>query len=65
MLSSQRFGNMKHQDSLIAVKQAGPTDIVAIAEASDHESMRNIICYEIKTMKGVSSNTTLYCYPKE
>lgn len=40
----------------------GPTDIIAIVEADDHESMRNIICDDVKTMKGISSNTTFYCY---
>ncbi len=40
----------------------GPADIVAIIEAKDHESMRNLICDEVKIMKGVSSNTTLYGY---
>lgn len=40
----------------------GPADIIVIVEADDHESMRNLICDEIKTMKGVLSNTTLYCY---
>ncbi|MEM4215321.1 MAG: Lrp/AsnC ligand binding domain-containing protein [Candidatus Pacearchaeota archaeon] len=43
----------------------GPADIIAIVEADDHESMRNLICDKIKTMKGVLSNTTLYCYPSE
>jgi len=41
----------------------GPTDIVAIVQADNHESMRNLICDDIKTMKGVKSNSTLYCYP--
>lgn len=43
----------------------GPTDIVAIVEADDHESMRNLICDDIKVLKGVRENSTLYCYPKE
>lgn len=42
----------------------GPADIVAIVEERDHESMRNHICDEIKVMRGVASNTTLYCYPE-
>ena len=41
----------------------GPTDIIAIAEASDDEAMRNLICDEVKLMRGVKANTTLYCYP--
>jgi hypothetical protein len=43
----------------------GPADIVVIVEESDHESMRNLICDEIKVLKGVASNTTLYCYPDD
>lgn len=42
----------------------GPTDIVAVVEADDHEAMRNLICDHIKTLKGVKENCTLYCYPK-
>jgi len=41
----------------------GPADIIAVAEADDHEVLRNLICDEVKMMKGVASNTTLYCYP--
>jgi DNA-binding Lrp family transcriptional regulator len=41
----------------------GPSDIIAIVEESDHESMRDLICDGIKVIKGVASNTTLYCYP--
>lgn len=41
----------------------GTSDIIAIVEADDHESMRNLICDEIKASKGVKSNSTLYCYP--
>jgi hypothetical protein len=41
----------------------GPSDIIVIAEAGDHESMRNLICDQIKVMKGVTSCSTLYCYP--
>jgi DNA-binding Lrp family transcriptional regulator len=41
----------------------GPTDIVALVEAPDHEAMRNLICDEIKVLPGVASNTTLYAYP--
>jgi nitrate reductase NapAB chaperone NapD len=41
----------------------GPSDIIVVAEADDHESMRNLICDQIKVMKGVASCTTLYCYP--
>ena len=40
----------------------GPADIIVIVEADDPESMRNLICDEIKVMNGVMSNTTLYCY---
>lgn len=42
----------------------GPADIIAVVGASDHEVMRNVICDEIKMIKGVASNTTLYCYPR-
>jgi DNA-binding Lrp family transcriptional regulator len=41
----------------------GAADIIALVEGSDHESLRNLICDEIKTARGVKSNTTLYCYP--
>jgi DNA-binding Lrp family transcriptional regulator len=41
----------------------GPTDIVALVEAEDHESLRNLICDDIKVMKGIATNTTLFCYP--
>jgi hypothetical protein len=41
----------------------GPTDIIAIVETHDKEHMRNVICDNIKLMKGVKTNTTLYCYP--
>lgn len=47
----------------IARAMWGPTDIVVIVEASDHEAMRNLICDDIKVLKGVANNTTLYCYP--
>ena len=40
----------------------GPADIIAIVEAKDHETMRNLICDDIKMMKGVKTNTTLYGY---
>jgi DNA-binding Lrp family transcriptional regulator len=40
----------------------GPSDIIAVAEADDHESMRNLICDQVKVLPGVQSNTTLYCY---
>jgi DNA-binding Lrp family transcriptional regulator len=40
----------------------GPHDIIAIIEAEDKESMRNLICDEIKTLTGVRTNTTLYGY---
>lgn len=42
----------------------GPTDIVAIVEADDHEAMRNLICDDIKVLKGVRENSTMYCYPE-
>jgi DNA-binding Lrp family transcriptional regulator len=42
----------------------GPADIIVLAEARDGEEMRNLICDKIKTLKGVASNTTLYCYPE-
>lgn len=41
----------------------GPTDIVAVAEASDDEAMRHLICDQVKMMKGVRGTTTLYCCP--
>jgi len=41
----------------------GPTDVIAIVESNDKESMRNLICDKIKTMKGINQNTTMYCYP--
>jgi hypothetical protein len=43
----------------------GPADIVAVVEAPNHESLRNVICDDVKAMRGVSSNTTLYCYPPQ
>jgi hypothetical protein len=43
----------------------GPADIIAIVNADDHESLRNLICDDIKTLKGVATNTTLYGYPRE
>ncbi len=43
----------------------GPADIIAVVQAADHEAMRNVICDEIKTLKGVADNTTLYCYPEK
>lgn len=49
----------------IARAMWGPADIVAIVEAEDTEAMRNKICDEVKVMKGVSTNTTLYCYPSK
>jgi len=42
----------------------GPSDIIVVVEGDDHESMRNVICDEIKLIKGVLRNTTLYCYPE-
>jgi hypothetical protein len=42
----------------------GPADIIVVAEAGDHEAMRNLICDQIKVMKGVVACTTLYCYPE-
>ncbi|MBY3203456.1 Lrp/AsnC family transcriptional regulator [Rhizobium laguerreae] len=42
----------------------GPTDVIAIVEAADHEGMRNLICDEVKIMEGITSNTTLFCYPE-
>ena len=41
----------------------GPDDIIAIAQADDHEGMRNLICDQVKVMPAVSGTTTLYCYP--
>jgi nitrate reductase NapAB chaperone NapD len=43
----------------------GPTDIIAIVEENDIESMRDKICDDIKTLKGVATNSTYYCYPKK
>ena len=42
----------------------GPADIIAVVQAPDHEALRNVICDEIKILKGVAANTTLYCYPE-
>jgi hypothetical protein len=42
----------------------GPTDIIAVVEEDEHESMRDLICDHVKTMNGVASNMTLYCYPR-
>lgn len=42
----------------------GPADIIAVVEASDQEAMRNLICDGVKLMKGVKTNTTLFCYPE-
>ncbi len=42
----------------------GPTDIIAIVEEDEHEPMRDLICDDVKTLNGVASNTTLYCYPR-
>jgi DNA-binding Lrp family transcriptional regulator len=42
----------------------GPSDIIAIIESNNHESMRDLICDNIKTMKGVKTNCTFYCYPR-
>ncbi len=41
----------------------GPADIIAIAQASDPETLRDVICDQVKVLRGLSSNTTLYCYP--
>lgn len=43
----------------------GPNDIIAIVNGENHEELRNLICDDIKTLKGVKANTTLYCYAKE
>lgn len=48
----------------IARAMWGPADIIAVVEADDRESMRDLICDEVKVMKGVLSNSTLYCYPQ-
>ena len=48
---------------VVARAMWGPADIIAIVEAADHEAMRNLICDRVKTLAGVRSNTTLYCYP--
>ena len=42
----------------------GPDDIVAVVEAGEHEAMRNVICDDVKVMKGVVRNCTLYAYPR-
>ena len=56
--------NLRKIDGIkLARAMWGPTDIFAIIEAEDGEAMRNKICDEVKTMKGVISNTTYYCYP--
>lgn len=57
--------NLRKNDKVrLARAMWGPADIIAVVEAADHESMRNLICDEIKVMPGVTSNTTLYCYPR-
>lgn len=43
----------------------GPADIIAIVEADNHESMRDLICDDVKVLKGVKNNSTYYCYPKK
>ncbi len=56
--------NLRRLDGLVWVRAMwGPTDIIAIVEADEEESMRNLICDEVKISKGVATNTTLYCYP--
>ena len=42
----------------------GPDDIVAVVEAPEHEAMRDVICDDVKVMKGVVRNCTLYGYPR-
>lgn len=57
--------NLRKLDGVkVARAMWGPADIIVIVEADNHESMRNLICDDIKTMKGVKTNTTLYCYPR-
>jgi DNA-binding Lrp family transcriptional regulator len=41
----------------------GPADVIAIVEAPDPETLRDVICDQVKVLPGVASNTTLYCYP--
>jgi hypothetical protein len=48
---------------ILARAMWGPADIIAIVGTESHESLRNLICDDIKTMKGVMNNTTLYGYP--
>lgn len=42
----------------------GPDDIVAVVEAPEPEAMRDVICDDVKVMKGVVRNCTLYAYPR-
>jgi len=53
----------KLQGVRLARAMWGPSDIIAVVEAQNHEAMRNLICDEIKVMKGVANNCTLFCYP--
>lgn len=52
-----------HHAVVLARALWGPDDIVAVIQAPDPESMRNVICDDVKTMKGVLSCVTLYAYP--
>jgi hypothetical protein len=57
--------NLRKVDGIrLARAMWGPADIIVVAEAGDHEAMRNLICDQIKVMKGVLTCTTLYCYPE-
>jgi hypothetical protein len=53
----------KVQGMRLARAMWGPADIIALVEGATQESLRNTICDEVKTMRGVRANTTLYCYP--
>ena len=57
--------NLRRLDGIkLARAMWGPTDIIALVEAIDQEAMRNLICDRVKSMKGVETNMTLYCYPE-
>lgn len=55
--------NLRKLDGVVYARAMwGPTDIMVVVEADNHEDMRNLICDDVKTMNGVKTNSTLYCY---
>jgi DNA-binding Lrp family transcriptional regulator len=54
----------EHKAVVWARAMWGPDDIIALVQADDPESMRNVICDDVKVMRGVIKNTTLYAYPR-